>query len=178
MMMSELQYYCVAVIECSGISSGSEAGLSVGTSMALLIIIIIIMHSSRMRTAHSSSCHWGSASVHAGIHPHVPGDSSSGVGLEMPQVWTWRPPGCGPGDPPAVALKSPQVRPLNSPPLVLGLEIPLARPLKLPPPDVALETYKAYWDTPPGDLQGLLWYHLQGMLGYTPPMNRMTDRHV
>ena len=34
-MMSELQHYCVAVRECSGVSSGSEAGLSVGTSLAL-----------------------------------------------------------------------------------------------------------------------------------------------
>ena len=34
-MMSELQPCCVAVRECSGVSSESEAGLSVGTSMAL-----------------------------------------------------------------------------------------------------------------------------------------------
>ena len=34
-MMSELQHYCVAVKKCSGISSESEAGLSVGTSMPL-----------------------------------------------------------------------------------------------------------------------------------------------
>ena len=34
-MMSELQRYCVAARECSGISSESKAGLSVGTSLAL-----------------------------------------------------------------------------------------------------------------------------------------------
>ena len=34
-MMSELQHHCVAAMECSGISFQSEAGLSVGTSMAL-----------------------------------------------------------------------------------------------------------------------------------------------
>ena len=34
-MMSELQHCCVAARQCSGISSESEAGLSVGTSMAL-----------------------------------------------------------------------------------------------------------------------------------------------
>ena len=33
--MSELQHCCVAAREGSGISSESEAGLSVGTSMAL-----------------------------------------------------------------------------------------------------------------------------------------------
>ena len=35
-MMSELQCCCVAVREHSGVSSDSEAGLSVGTSMALV----------------------------------------------------------------------------------------------------------------------------------------------
>ena len=34
-MMSELQHCCVAVRECSGISSESEAGLSMRTSLAL-----------------------------------------------------------------------------------------------------------------------------------------------
>ena len=34
-MMSELQRCCVAARECSGVSSESEAGLSVGTSLAL-----------------------------------------------------------------------------------------------------------------------------------------------
>ena len=35
MMMSELQRCHVAARECSGVSSESEAGLSVGTSLAL-----------------------------------------------------------------------------------------------------------------------------------------------
>ena len=34
-MMSELQHCCVAMRECSGVSSESEAGLSMGTSLAL-----------------------------------------------------------------------------------------------------------------------------------------------
>ena len=34
-MLSELQHCCVAARECSGISSESKAGLSIGTSMAL-----------------------------------------------------------------------------------------------------------------------------------------------
>ena len=34
-MMSELQRCCVAVRECSGVSSESKAGLSMGTSLAL-----------------------------------------------------------------------------------------------------------------------------------------------
>ena len=34
-MMSELQRCCVAVRECNGISSESETGLSMGTSLAL-----------------------------------------------------------------------------------------------------------------------------------------------
>ena len=34
-MMSELQHCCVAVRECSGVSSESKAGLSSGTSLAL-----------------------------------------------------------------------------------------------------------------------------------------------
>ena len=34
-MMSELQHCCVAVRKCSGVSSESKAGLSVGTSLAL-----------------------------------------------------------------------------------------------------------------------------------------------
>ena len=63
------------------------------------------MHSSRMRTAHSSSRPLGgvSASVHAGINPPgpEPGDPP-GVGLETPwpdpQPTPW--PGPGPRHPP------------------------------------------------------------------------------
>ena len=57
------------------------------------------MHSSRMRTARSSSCRprGGSALVNAGIH------TSLGVGLETPLgVGLETPPRYGPGDPPQV----------------------------------------------------------------------------
>ena len=86
------------------------------------------MHSTR------SSSHQleRSASVHVGIHP-------LGVGLETPQVWTWRPSGCGPGDPTGVSLENRQVWACRSPPQCgpgntpsVGLENPLGRPLKLP----------------------------------------------
>ena len=81
--------------------------------LQLAMTHITRMHSSRMRTARSSSHRRGSASasVHAGIQP------PSGVGLETPPgqtpqlppwVWAWRPPlparplnfpfGCGPGN--------------------------------------------------------------------------------
>ena len=132
------------------------------------------MHSSRMRTARSSSRRdgEGSASVHAGIDPH--------------QVWAWRPLGCGRGDtpqpdppqlPPWVwAWRPPWPDPLNFPlgcgpgdtpgqipstsPWVSAWRPPWPDPPELPPPGVGLETCKACWDsTPsPGDL-------LQGMLG-------------
>ena len=82
-----------------------------------------------------------------------------------PQVRAWRPfhpgqtpqlpPGCGPVDPTVgVGLETlPQVRPLNFPP-------------GCGPGDPC----------PPGDLQGMLGYYLQCMLGYHhPPLNRMTD---
>ena len=107
------------------------------------------MHSSRMNTACSSS-HGGSASVHAGIHP-------LDVGLETPPVWAWRPPGCGSGDPPG---QTPQL-----PPWVWAWRPPWPDPST--PPGCG-----------PGNLQGMLGYHLQCMLGYYPPVNRMTDRHL
>ena len=56
------------------------------------------MHSSRMRSARSSSRLLGGGAClpqcMLGYTPHRcgPGD--------IPQVWAWRPPGCGPGDPP------------------------------------------------------------------------------
>ena len=60
------------------------------------------MHSSRMRTAHSSSRQGQSASVHAGIDP-------PGVGLETPmgvappsQIPLNFPPLCGPGNLPGM----------------------------------------------------------------------------
>ena len=82
------------------------------------------------------------------------------LGYTTPQLWAWRPPRCGPGDPPGVALEttpqcvgletplpgqSPQpplwvwawrppslARPLNLPPGV-GLEIPPDQTPQLPP---------------------------------------------
>ena len=111
------------------------------------------MHSSRMRTARSSSRRLGqSASVDAGIPPWVWAWRPPWVWAWRPsRVWAWRPPRCGPGEPP---WPDPSISPLG----------------------VGLETCKACWDTPPGDLQGMLGYHLQGMLGYNPPPR--TDRHV
>ena len=51
------------------------------------------MHSSRMRTAHSSSRQpGGSAYVHAGIH--------------SPGCWPGDPPWCGPGTPPGLGLET------------------------------------------------------------------------
>ena len=124
---------------------------------------------------------WGSASVHAGILCWVwawrppgcgPGDTLLGVGLETP-------PGCGPGDTPD---QTPH------PPPGCGPGYPLARPLMLFPGCGAgdlqdmleyhsLETCKTCWDTTPENLQGKLVYHLQGMLGYHPPIDRILDTH-
>ena len=98
--------------------------------MLFMSKLVTRMHSSRMRTAHSSSRRGGSASVHAGIDP---------------RVWAWRPPsqislnfplGCGPGDPPG------QI-PLNFP-LGVGLQttpghIPFNFPLACGPGDTALQ---------------------------------------
>ena len=107
------------------------------------------MHSSRMRTARSSS-HRGAASVHARIHPPGVGleiplgvglETPPGVGLETPQVWVWRPP---------------QARPLNF-------------PLGCGPGDLPAQTPELPPGCEPGNLQGMLGYHpsgdlLQGML--------------
>ena len=69
------------------------------------------MHSSRMRTACSTSCLGGEvpASVHAGILPGVGLETPLGVGLETPQGWAWKP------SLPGVGLETPQARPLNFP---------------------------------------------------------------
>ena len=68
------------------------------------------MHSSRMRTARSSSRLLGvSASVHAGIHLFPPG-----LGLNTPWVWAWRPPQPDPSTSNlAVGLGKLPARPLN-----------------------------------------------------------------
>ena len=80
-------------------------------------IFLTRMHSSRMRTARSSSRLLGegvSASVHAGIHipsPPPPGPGHSlppGVGLETPQCGP-RDPSVGLETPPGVGLETPQV---------------------------------------------------------------------
>ena len=139
------------------------------------------MHSSRMRSARSSSRPGGSVSMRAGLDP-------PGVGLETPLNF---PLGCGLGTPPA--------RSLSTSPLGVGLETPWPDPPQLPPLvwawrpppgqmplnfplGVGLETCKACWDTtprPPRDLlQGMLGYHLQCMLGYHPAPPRPAARHA
>ena len=98
------------------------------------------MHSRRMRTARGSSRPLGevvSVSVHAGIHtpPGVDLETPSGVSLETPS---------------GVSLETP---------LDVGLETspPSGQTSKLPP--------RCGPGDPLGDLQGMLGYHLQGMLG-------------
>ena len=117
------------------------------------------MHSSRMCTAHSSSRLLG------GLPQCM---------LGYPPAWAWRSPQVWACRPPWVW--APQARSLNFP---LGFGPETCRECwdtTYPP----LETCKACWDTtypPLGDLQGMLGYHLQCMLGYHPsPVNRMTDR--
>ena len=101
-----------------------------------------------------------SASVHAGIH------NPPGLGLENPQVWTWRPPL------PVVGIETPWMwawRPL----LGLGLETPLGMGLETPlvwawrPPSHTPQLPPGVWAW--RDLQGMLGYQLQCMLGYHPP---------
>ena len=101
------------------------------------------MHSSRMRTARSSSRVGGevvSAPVHAGIPPWV---------------WAWIPPRYGPGDPLGVGLETP---------LGVGLETPPGQTPQLPPWVWAWRPARHAGIPPtPRDL-------LQGMLGYHPPL--------
>ena len=104
------------------------------------------IHSSRMRTAHSSSCRGegGFASVHAGIQPLGLALTPPSVGLDTPwcgsgpQVWAWIP-RCGP-DPPGVSLDTPSQTPQYTPgsgppgqtsqppPLGVGLDTPRQTP--------------------------------------------------
>ena len=79
-------------------------------------------------------------------------------------------PGCGPGDPQVWAWRPPWPDPSTSP-LGVGLETP---PLQPDPSSstlgFGLETCKACWDTPPRPASSMLGCHLQGMLGYPPPI--------
>ena len=109
------------------------------------------MHTSRMRTARSSSCHGGLGRVSTPPWSRHPPEQAPPEQTPLQQA----PPGCGPGDPLGMGLETPPPQPDPSISL-LG---------------VGLETCKACWDTtpPPGDL-------LQGMLGYhSSPVDRMTD---
>ena len=126
------------------------------------------MHSSRMRTARSSSRREGLPQCMLGYTPWEwacrpprvrAWKPSPGVGLEPPpQYGPGDPPGCEPGDPS-------QARPLNFPLWCRPGDPPLARPLNFPP------------GCGPGNLQGMLGYHLQCMLRYHPPVNRILDTH-
>ena len=75
-------------------------------------------------------------------------------------VWAWR-------HPQVLALRPPLPSQTPQFPLGVGLETPQARPLNFPP-GCGLGYHS------PGDLQGMLGYHLQCMLGYHPPVNRIT----
>ena len=95
-----------------------------------------------------------------------------GCGPEDPSwLGAWRPtPRCGPGDPPRPSPStSPLVwawRPLPGQIAQLPLWVWAWRPARhagIPP-------------HPLGDLQDMLGYHLQCMLGYHPPVIRMRDR--
>ena len=118
------------------------------------------MHSSRMRTTHSSS--YLSACC------------------DTPRCGPGDPSGCGPGDPPGVGLETPLGAGLETPrpdpstsPLGVGLEThhPGQTP-QLPPWVWAWRPTKHAGIPPfPRDLQGMLGYHLQCKLGYhTTPL--------
>ena len=83
------------------------------------------MHSSRMRTARSSSRLRG-----GGVCISACWDTPPGLGLETPHGQTPQPPpGCESGDPPPPPGQTPQL----PPPPGVGLETPpAARPLNLP----------------------------------------------
>ena len=82
------------------------------------------MHSSRMRTARSSSrLLGGGACLPQCMLGYTPTRCGPG---DIPQLWAWRPPGCGPGDPLPGQIPS-------TSPMGVGLETPQARPLNFPP---------------------------------------------
>ena len=109
------------------------------TSNTVLIVLFIRniktrMHSSRMRTACSSSC-----SRVEGSTPPPPEQTHLDQAPPQEQI---PPPGCGLGDPPLD--RSPSTSPLG-----VGLETPPGQiPLNFPPPGCG-----------PGNLQGMLGYH-------------------
>ena len=115
------------------------------------------MHSSRMRTARSSSRR---------------GVCLSACWDTPPWVWAWRP------SPQVWAWKPPRPDPSTSP-LGVGLETLLGQTPQLPPGcgPGNLQGILGYHLPPRELLQGMLGYHLQYMLGYhpPPPMNRITD---
>ena len=78
-------------------------------------------------------------------------------------------PQCMLGYSPCVGLET-LLWPDPTSPLGVGLENPPRPDPSTSPLGVGLETCKACWDTtqPPGDLQGMLGYHLHCMLGYHP----------
>ena len=78
---------------------------------------------------------------------------------------------CWDTPPPGVGLETPPGQTPQPPPWVWAWRPPRQDPSSSTL-GVGLETCKACLDTPPGDLQGMLGYHLQGMLGYhpTPPL--------
>ena len=125
------------------------------------------MHSSRMRTARSSSRRGGDVCLSACW------DTPLWVWLgDSPQVWAWRPPTlqCGPGDPP-------WGRPLNFPPgCGPGDPPPQARPLNFPT-GCGLETCKACWDTNPLETCCKACWDTtyNACWDTTPPLNRITD---
>ena len=104
------------------------------------------MHSSRMHTNRSSSCHGGVSTPHP-LGADTPPRAGT-PGSRLPWVLAWRPPpqiplnfslGCWPGDPPGqIPLKFH----LGCGPGDPSRQIPLSFAL-----GVGLETCKACWDT-------------------------------
>ena len=144
------------------------------------------MHSSKMRTARSSSRmlgRGGSASVHAGILPpgvgldilqaRPPPNLSPGCGSRPPGQTPQLPPGCGPRHSPrqtpqlpplGVGLETPPpARPLNFP-LCAGLDTPW-QTTQLPPLGVGLDTLARPLNFSPGCGPG----HPPGQTPQLPP---------
>ena len=123
------------------------------------------MHSSRMRTSRSSSQRGG------GLPQCMLGYTPPDVGMAPTLGVDQRPPGCGPGTSP------PWVWAGRTPPQVWAWRHPPSQTPQLPLWVWACKPARhAGIHAPPRDLlQGMLRYHLQCMLGYHPPMDKMTD---